>query len=95
LSNNAVALILFPIALQLAKLAGYNSPEAIKALAVTIAVGASTGYSIPIGYQTHMIVYGLGGYKFTDFLKIGIPLELLVWISASLLIPYFWPMVSI
>jgi di/tricarboxylate transporter len=95
MSNNAAALILFPIALQLAKLAGYNSPEAIKALAVTIAVGASTGYSIPIGYQTHMIVYGLGGYKFTDFLKIGIPLELLVWISASLLIPYFWPMVSI
>ena len=94
ISNNATAVIIFPIALQVAKLAGYSSPETVKALAVTVAIGASSAYAIPTGYQTHMIVYGLGGYKFTDFLKIGLPLELIIWITASLLIPYFWPFVS-
>jgi len=92
LSNNASALILFPIAMQIMHLAGYSSPEAIKTVGVTIAVGASCGFAIPTGYQTHMIVFGEGGYKFLDFIKVGIFMDLIIWGIGVLLIPYFWPL---
>ncbi len=92
LSNNAAALVLFPIAVKTAGLAGYVGPEAIKAVGVAIAIGCSCAFALPTGYQTNMIVYGPGGYRFTDFLKIGIPLKIIVFLISVFLIPYFWPM---
>jgi di/tricarboxylate transporter len=90
ITNNAAALILFPIALAAVKLAGYDSPEAAKAAGVAVAIGASSAYALPTGYQTHMIVYGPGGYKFTDFLKVGLWLNLIIWVIATFLIPRIW-----
>jgi di/tricarboxylate transporter len=92
LSNNAAALILFPIAAQVAQLAGFDNPEALKTVGITIAVGCSCGFAMPTGYQTHMIVFGEGGYKFTDFIKVGIPLDILIWCVGTLLIPLLWPL---
>lgn len=93
LSNNAAALILFPIAAQVAQLAGYDTPSTIKTVGITIAVGCSCGFALPTGYQTHMIVFGEGGYKFTDFIKVGIPMDVAIWCVGTLLIPSIWPMI--
>jgi di/tricarboxylate transporter len=54
-------------------------------------VAASTAFALPMGYQTHMMIYGPGGYRFTDFLRVGIPLNLITWVAACLLIPWIWP----
>jgi di/tricarboxylate transporter len=53
--------------------------------------GASACYATPIGYQTNLLVYGPGGYVFKDYLKLGIPLSIGVWIVSSLVIPLIWP----
>jgi len=87
LSNNATAVMLIPIVMTLAHQIGVDPRPFI--IAVTIA--ASTAFALPMGYQTHMMVYGPGGYKFTDFLKVGIPLNLICWIISCLLIPHIWP----
>lgn len=92
MTNNAAALILFPIAITVAKLAGYDSIETTRTIGVSVAIGASCAYAIPTGYQTHMIVYGPGGYKFTDFLKIGLCMDLIIWAISTALIPYIWPL---
>ena len=86
LSNTATAVIMIPIALQLAH--GLNVDSRAYIIAVTVA--ASTAFAIPMGYQTHMMVYGPGGYKFTDFLKVGIPLNIICWVVSCLTIPLIW-----
>jgi len=86
-TNNAAALILFPIALSTANQMGVSPMP----FAIAIMMGASASFATPIGYQCNMMVYGPGGYKFTDFLKIGIPMNIIMWITASILIPFIWP----
>ena len=87
-SNNAVAVVLTPIAIGLAGAIGIDP----RPLVVAVMVAASASFATPIGYQTNMLVYGPGGYKFTDFLRVGIPLNLSVGILASAVIPYIWPL---
>jgi di/tricarboxylate transporter len=87
LSNNATAVMMIPIVVTLAGELGVNSRPFI--MAVTVA--ASTAFALPMGYQTHMMVYGPGGYRFTDFLRVGIPLNIICWVTSCLLIPLIWP----
>lgn len=87
-SNNAVAVVVTPIAIALATALGLDP----RALVVAVMVAASASFATPIGYQTNMLVYGPGGYRFTDFMRVGIPLNLSIGILASLLIPVFWPL---
>ncbi|MEC9031951.1 MAG: SLC13 family permease [Planctomycetota bacterium] len=88
LSNSAVAVLLFPIAMGLAQETGINH----ESLLVAICFGASASFASPLGYQTNLIVMGPGGYTFRDYLKIGLPLNLLMWIAATVFIPLFWPL---
>ncbi len=87
-SNNAVAVVVTPIAIGLADALGIDA----RALVVAVMVAASASFATPIGYQTNTLVYGPGGYKFTDFLKVGVPLNLSVGLLASALIPFIWPL---
>jgi len=88
ISNNAVAILLTPIALQVSETAGCDP----RGLLVAIMFGASASFATPVGYQTNTYVFGAGGYRFRDFLKIGVPLNLLMWLVASLAIPWIWPL---
>jgi len=88
MSNNATAILAAPLAIKTATALGVSTQPFL--IGVTLA--ASLAFACPMGYQTHMMVYGPGGYRFLDFFKIGVPLNLIAWITASLLIPYFWPM---
>ena len=87
ISNNAAAALSFPFCLESARLLGVDERPFI--MAVTLA--ASYAFASPIGYQTHMMVFGPGGYRFTDFVRVGLPLNLLMWLVAVLLIPLIWP----
>lgn len=87
-SNNAVAVVVTPIAIGLATALGVDP----RGLVVAVMIAASASFATPIGYQTNMLVYGPGGYKFTDFMRIGIPLNLSIGIVVSALIPFLWPL---
>ena len=87
-SNNAVAVVVTPIAIGLADAMGIDA----RPLVVAVMVAASASFATPIGYQTNMLVYGPGGYRFTDFMRIGIPLNLSIGILASVIIPFLWPL---
>ncbi len=87
-TNNAVAVILTPIAIGLAHSLGVDP----RPLVVAVMLAASASFATPIGYQTNTLVYGPGGYRFTDFLRIGVPLNVLMAITASLVIPFFFPL---
>ncbi|WP_422029524.1 SLC13 family permease [Roseovarius sp.] len=88
LINHAVAVVLTPVAIGLALSLGVDP----RPLVVAVMIAASATFATPISYQTHMMVYGPGGYKFTDFIKVGIPLNLSIGLLASALIPFFWPL---
>ena len=88
LSNNAVAVIYTPIAIQLALQLGYDP----RPFAVAVMFSATLAFATPIGYQTNMMVYGPGGYRFSDFTKVGLPLNIVTMLVASALIPLIWPL---
>jgi di/tricarboxylate transporter len=87
LSNNATAVLLLPIAISTAVSLGVDTRPFI----IGICFGASACYASPIGYQTNLLVYGPGGYRFSDFIKLGLPLNIMVIVLAGLFIPVFWP----
>ncbi|MBU4002758.1 MAG: SLC13 family permease, partial [Proteobacteria bacterium] len=86
-TNNAAALILWPIAFAMATQMGVSWTP----FCFAIMMGASASFATPIGYQCNMMVFGPGGYRFSDFLKIGIPMNLIAWVIMSILIPIMWP----
>ncbi len=86
LSNNAVAVLLVPIAISTAISLGVHP----KPFIIAVCIGASACFASPIGYKTNLLVYAPGGYRFSDYLKLGIPLNLIVIIMGAFLIPIFW-----
>ncbi|MBZ4022273.1 dATP pyrophosphohydrolase [Rhodobacter sp. TJ_12] len=88
-SNNAVAVILTPVAIQLGHTLGIDP----RPLVVAVMFSASASFATPIGYQTNTLVYGPGGYHFSDYLKVGVPLNLLLAGVATFVIPLIWPLI--
>ncbi len=85
-TNNAVAVVMTPIAIGVALALGFDP----RPLVIAVMIAASASFSTPIGYQTNMMVYGPGGYRFTDYMKVGIPLNLSMGLVAAFLIPRIW-----
>ena len=85
-SNNAVAVVMTPVAISLALELGIDP----RPFVVAVMIAASASFATPIGYQTNTLVYAPGGYRFTDYMRLGIPLNLGVGVIAALLIPLFW-----
>jgi di/tricarboxylate transporter len=88
LSNNAVAVIYTPVAIELALKLGHDP----RPFVVAVMFSATLAFATPVGYQTNMMVYGPGGYKFSDFTKVGLPLNVIVMLVACALIPMIWPL---
>lgn len=88
ISNNAAAVLMFPIAIATASAAGLDP----RPFAIAVAIGASADFLTPIGYQTNTMVYGMGGYRFTDFARAGFPLTIVTIATALLVIPLAWPL---
>ncbi len=87
-TNNAVAVIVTPIAIGLALSLGVDP----RPLVVTVMFAASASFSTPIGYQTNTLVYGPGGYRFTDYMRFGIPLNLVLAVTVCTVVPLIWPL---
>ena len=88
LSNNAVAVIYTPVAIELAQNLGHDP----RPFVVTVMFSATLAFATPVGYQTNMMVYGPGGYRFTDFTRIGLPLNIILMLVCAALIPIIWPL---
>ena len=86
-SNAATAIIMTPIAIAVSGQMGFDSRPFIFA----VAFAASASFITPVGYQTNLMVYGPGGYKFSDFIRVGFPIAILFWISAIIFLPMIWP----
>ncbi len=88
LSNNATAVLMAPLALGVAATLNVDA----RPFLLAIAFGASASFATPVGYQTNTIVMGPGGYTYGDYLRFGLPLNILLWIAATILIPIFYPL---
>ena len=87
ITNNAAAALAFPLALSISAQLGVSPMPFF----VVICMAASASFSTPIGYQTNLIVQGIGNYKFTDFVRVGLPLNIITFLISIFLIPYIWP----
>ena len=87
ITNNAAAVLMFPFCLETARLYNVDS----RPFVIALALSASASFMTPIGYQTNMMVYGPGGYRFTDFMRIGAPLNIVLGVVAIILVPLIWP----
>jgi di/tricarboxylate transporter len=87
ITNNAAGVLMFPIAMAVAHDGHVNYLPYV----VTVMVGASAGFITPIGYQTNLMVYGPGGYRWADYIRFGTPLSVLVGIATVLIVPRLWP----
>lgn len=87
ITNNAAAALVFPVAMNTAEHLGVSPMPFI----ICIMVAASASFATPIGYQTNLMVYGPGGYRFSDYFRIGLPLNIVIGLVAVLLAPYIWP----
>jgi di/tricarboxylate transporter len=86
-TNNTAAVLMFPIAMSLSTSLGLDFMPFI----IAVIIGASMSFATPIGYQTNLMVLGPGGYRFTDYVNLGVPITLIVGILALLIIPVIWP----
>jgi di/tricarboxylate transporter len=91
MSNSGTVALLAPVTMSVAVKMGINPMSLLAA----ITFGASASFAMPIGYQTSLMIYGPGGYRFKDFIRMGIPLDIILAVLALLLIPYFWPLTGI
>ncbi len=87
ITNNAAGVVMFPIAMAIAQVTGADYMPFV----VTVMVGASAGFITPIGYQTNLMVYGPGGYRWMDYVRFGTPLSIVVGIATVLIVPRVWP----
>jgi di/tricarboxylate transporter len=88
-TNNAVAVLMTPIAAGIATSLGLDP----RPFVVAVMFAASASFATPIGYQTNTLVYNAGGYRFRDFLRLGVPMNLVVGATTVLLIPRLWPLI--
>ncbi len=86
-TNNVAAVLVFPIAMDTARIMGVDATPFM----VTLMIAASASFATPIGYQTNLMVFNVGGYRFSDFLRVGIPATLLVGAVTIGLVPLIWP----
>lgn len=87
MSNSAAAVLLTPVGFSSAQMLGVDATPFL----IAVTFSASTSFLTPVGYQTNMMVYNAGGYDFTDFIKVGLPLNAIFWVLGVIFIPLFWP----
>ena len=88
ITNNAAAVLVFPIAMSTAADLGLDA----RPFAIAVAVAASASFLTPVAYQTNIMVYGHGGYRFTDYTRLGLPLTVIVVVVTVMLVPVLWPL---
>jgi len=91
MSNSAAAVLMVPIAISVGQGLGVDP----RPFAIAVAFAGSAAFSTPIGYQTNTLVYGPGGYRFLDYTRVGAPLNVILWLVATLLIPFWWPLTPV
>jgi len=87
ITNNAAAVLMFPIAIAASADLGVDYMPFV----IAVMVAASASFATPLGYQTNLMVYGPGGYRYVDYLRIGLPLNLLTWAVTVIVAPMIWP----